>query len=362
MKRILNILLSAILFCSCHNSYLDEYYIAPEASFSVSAEDLHVRTLESVLFTNKGKGQTYSIFTGDTGHKYSQTGNTGFAVGSNGCFSYSYREPGKYTVVWIASSVDSKGSVISDIDSLVLDVADMSGGLDNLSIYKIYRMDDYDETHNTYYHSLARSIDDSILLCPIIYEAWRPAKINTIKSAKLQLKYQLTSPSAALYWYKHETDEWLSIRSETDNIFSVMDGERIALQRIKVVTGSGYETYYNIAAVMIPKLTSYKINGVEGEISHVKTSYDEYEIRLTLPEGADVSNLCPEFTVMENDANLYDGTNATVSIDGIAQQSGVSNVDFSNGEVIYDLHYQMLGYADARLSIDSKVRVIVDLQ
>ncbi len=361
-SKAIFLILSVAIFVCCHNRYLEEYYLEPKAAFSTNLKDGKAVTLESVIFQNQGSGQYFSVYTGDAGHKYGEQGNSGFAIGSSGSFSYSYREPGLYSVVWIASSVDAKGAVDSSIDSVKLIVEDLSGGLDELSIYKIYRLDEYDESRNTYYHAKAEQVDDSTLVCPIIYEAWREGKINSIKSEKLQLKYQLTSPTAKLMWYQQKTESWIQIKSETDNIFSVVNDGKITIQRIKVVTGSGYEKHYRIAAVMIPKLTSYRINGVEGEITHVKTSYNEYEIRLKLPVGTNLGNLCPEFIVMDNDVNLYDGDNAKVSIDGIVEQSGVNTVDFSSGEVMYDVYYQMSGYDDAKLYTESKVRVIIDLQ
>lgn len=360
MKKFIIYSLALIGLFSCKDQYLDDYYVEPVAAFSTNLEGTEAGTLESIIFTNLGAGQTFSIWTGDANHQYGKQGNSGFAIGTSGEFSYSYREPGQYTVVWIASSMNAAGEIISSIDSVKLTLLDKSGGLDNLSIYKIYRMDDYDDTRSTYFHAAATMLDDSTLMCPIIYEAWRNGSINSIKSKKLYLKYQLTSTTATLYWY---TDgDWKNVRSEVDNFFGVMDGNTIAPQRIKVVTASGFTRYFQINAVMMPKLTSMTFNGVEATITHDLSAYNIYDVNVTLPAGTDLTQLKPEFVLMENDANLLDGSNASVTVNGVEQTSGVSVVDFSNGVVTYNLEYTMLGATNKELKQTSEMRVNITLE
>lgn len=338
IRNFIVIACCCIALYACKDQYLSDYYVEPQAAFTWNVSDNTVGTLQSVVFANNGQGQNYSVWTGDNGHVYGTLGDNGFPIGASGVFSYSYREPGEYTVVWVATSMDAKGGIVEAVDSVRLIVVDRNGGLDNLSIYKIYRMDDYDATRNTFYSSAAQFVDDTLLMCPVIYEAWRDGKINSVKSPKLTLKYSLTSSTATLKWWHR--GEWKEVRSELDNVFSVMDGSRIAPQRICVTTASGYNTYYTIAAVMMPKLTSFGVNGAKGVITHDVQHYNRYYVDITLPADMDRSAATPVWTLMDNDANLLDGAQTSVRVNGIEQESGKSIVDLTR-DIVYELSYSV---------------------
>lgn len=357
MKRYVYIIFVMTILAGCHNQYLKDYYVLPQAIFTTDIDTDTIPTLQSVTFINQGKGQTFSVWPGDVGHVYGLQGNTGYTINSSGTYSYSYREPGTYTIVWVAGSVNAKGKVEQDVDSIQLVVVDMRGGLDELSIKKIYRLDDYDASHNTYFNAIAEQVNDTTLMCGVIYEAWREGTINSIKSPKMLLAYTLTSSTASLYWWNKSKSTWVNVRSEVDNVFGVMENGRIAPQRIKVVTASGYENHYWLYAVMMPKITTFSINGVEGTITHELTSYNVYDIDLILPAGTDVSSLKPEWQLMADDANLLDGATTHVMVNGIEQTSGTSVVDFSNGIVEYNLYYQP--FASEQIYQTSVMRVSV---
>lgn len=353
-KYIILVLLVGLM--GCHNQYLKDYYVTPQASFTMSVKD-SVDILTSVVFTNKGQGQTFSIWTGDASHMYGNQSNTGFTIGSSGFFSYSYREPGVYNVVWVAGSVNAKGELEQSVDSVKLKVVDNQGGLDELWIYKIYRLDEYDPTQNAIFNAKGTCINDSTWMCGIIYEAWRTGTINTIKSKKLELKYQLTSSTASLYWLDKSQNEWRKIRSELDNIFCVMEGKKIAPQRLKVVTASSFVKEYLLYAVVMPKLTSFSINGIEATIKHDVTSYNVYDVEIVLPSGTDLTQLRPDFVFMGDDVDLLSGATYSVKVNGQNQTSGTSVVDFSQGIVEYTLYYQP--FESEQISQTSVMRVTV---
>lgn len=361
MKKYFFIIFVMTALVGCHNQYLAEYYVKPQAAFTTNLSSDTVQTLQSIVFTNQGKGQTFSIWPGDADHVYGQQGNSGYTVNSSGFYSYSYREPGVYTVVWVAGSIDAKGQVVQDVDSTRLVVLDLHGGLDELVIKKIYRLDEYDASRNTFFSATAEQVNDSTLLCGIVYEAWRNGTINSIKSPKLTLMYTLTSTKSKLYWWNTAKKEWLEIRSEVDNIFNVMENDRIAPQLIKVVTASGYENRYWIYPVMMPKLTSFSINGQEATIQHELTSYNVYDVNITLPAGTDLTQLKPEFVFMENDANLLIGATYSVKVDGQEQTSGQSVINGSQ-EVIYNLSYTFPNTTQNALTQTSEMHLHITVQ
>lgn len=362
MKKSVRLLymVLAVVLTACHDQYIKDYYITPRAAFEISAKD-SVDIQTSVFFTNRGEGQTYAVWTGDAGHEYGKQGECGFTVSSNGSFSYAYSEPGDYLIVWIASSVNAKGDVVSDVDSVRLLVNDHSSGIDEFALYQLYRLDDYDASRQTFYTSYAEWVNDSTMLCPIIFEAWRDGKVNSIKSPKICLKYRLTSSKALLYWQKNE-DEWVQVKSEVEKVVSVMKGDCIVPQRVRVVTASGYVREYTFAPVMMPCLTAFSVNGVAAEITHDLSAYNIYDVSLTLPAGTDLSALRPEWTLMNGDPNLLDGADTSVTVNGEEEESGKSVVDFSRGTVTYALRYTMPGTTDKALSTTAEMRVTIRIE
>lgn len=361
MRKLLNILVisaSLLLLMGCKNQYLVDYYIAPKAAFTMSVKDT-VSTLESVLFKNAGEGQTFAIWTGDANHAYGKAKNIGFTVGSSGIFSYSYREPGTYTVVWVASSIKADGTMEHVADSMRLVVIDNTSGIEKFIIAQIDRMPtEYGQPSDARYAAKGEFLNDTIL-CPVLYESW---KNNRVKSSQLYLDYLLTSTTATLWYYQNQTT-WKKIRSMTDNIFSVMNGKQIALQSIKVVTSSGVERPFKVAAIIIPKLTAFSINGVKATIKHNVSSYSVYDVTITLPKGINLSALQPVWTLMDDDANLLNmiDPNWSVKVNGVDQVSGTSIVDFSKGVVTYDLYYQMLGESNKNISQTAKMNINVQV-
>lgn len=350
-----------ISLVGCHNQYLNDYYVAPKAAFTTNLKSDTVQTLQSVIFTNQGQGQTFSIWPGDAGHVYGKQGDAGYTVNSSGTYSYSYREQGVYTIVWVAGSANGKGQIEQSVDSIRLVVLDLHGGLDELTIKKIYRLDDYDESRNTYFNSTAKLINDTTLLCGIVYEAWRTGSINSIKSPKLTLSYVLTSTKSKLYWWNTSKTEWQEIRSEVDNIFSVMDGDCIAPQHLKVVTASGYENYYWLYAVMMPKLTSFKVGENEGVIRHRLTAYNIYDVDVVLPEGTNLTRLQPEWQLMADDANLLTGASTSVKVNGSEQISGETIIDGTQ-DVIYQLSYTFPNTQNNALTQTSEMHIHFTVQ
>lgn len=341
LKHILSIAcVSALLFSCEENAYLEDVYVQPEAEFTTEKDTYEV--FESVVFTNAGSGQNYVVYTGDPGHVYGEPGSTGFATASNGTFSYAYNEPGEYTVVWIASSVSVAGDIEKDEATSTIKVVSTDGGLDKLTISKLYKMTEYGSA--VYYEPDAEFVSATEMKCPILFAAWRDASFNSIKAKQL-LSFQLSSTLASFYWMNPNTNEYTELKSDYagSRIVEFVQDGKLAVQKFKVVTASGYETEYELAPVMIPQFTKFSVNGVDAKITRDIAYYDRYNVELTLPEGTDLKNVVPVFEVMNNDPNLVDGTNVLVTVGGQIQQSGVTAVDLSSGEVVYTVKSQLMG-------------------
>ncbi len=353
-------ILAGILFlCGCdENNYLKDLYVEPVAAFDVPKTQYDV--FESVLFSNKGSGQYFALYPGDKGHQYGVTDNTGYSASADGTFSYSYRDPGTYTAVWVASSINEDGNREFAVDSMHITVLALDGGLDNLSIYNIYKMDEYSTGGlNVFYSSYGEFLSKDTLLCPILFASWRDATINSIKAKQL-MKFQLSSSNAKMYWVNQGVEtEIVSMVTSSRVVMFVEDG-KLKVQNFRVKTVSGIAADYYAAPVMIPQFTQFSINGVNATITRNTSSYTLYDVALDLPSTTNMSNLVPTFTVMNNDVNLLDGTNCKVTVNEVEQVSGTTAVNFaqnSSNTVDYRIDYTMLGSNNQKLSQSAIMRV-----
>lgn len=357
MNKIKYIIMLCMTIClgACNgDAYLEELYITPEASFSMEKSEYQV--LEVVRFANTGKGTSFVVWPGNTGHCYGVQGDTGFATGSDGSFSYSYDEPGEYEVVWIASSINGDKDIVLEKASRKIKIVDNNGGLDKFIIGNICKMPEY--AGSVYYNSTGEFISSDTIMCPILWAAWKDAKVNTIKAKQL-ITFELTSSTSKLSWYDKAEDTNREIKSaiSTSRIVNFVENDKLAVQKFTVETSSGYSKSYYVAPVMIPAFTSFSIGGAEATITRDVSFYNRYNVVVTLPENTDITRAIPEFVVMNDDTNLLDGTNCKVTVDGVLQTSGVSTIDLSEDSAVYDIEYRMLGVDNELLIQHSQMHV-----
>ena len=343
MNKIKYIIMLYTVIClgACNgDAYLEELYIAPEASFSMEKSEYQV--LEVVRFANTGRGTSFVVWPGNTGHCYGVQGDTGFATGSDGIFSYSYDEPGEYEVVWIASSINENKDIVLEKTSRKIKIVDNKSGLDKFIIGNICKMPEY--AGNVYYNSTGEFVSSDTIMCPVLWAAWKDAKVNTIKAKQL-ITFELTSSTSKMSWYDKTEGINREIKSgiSTSRIINFIENDKLAIQKFTVETSSGYSKSYYVAPVMIPAFTSFSVGGVEATISRDVSFYNRYDVIVTPSEATDMTQAIPEFVIMNDDKNLLDGTNCKVTVNGVLQTSGVSTVDLSKGSVIYDIEYRMLG-------------------
>jgi len=377
-------LLLIVLNWSCKNDFISEIYVDPVAKFSLSPDNTSAyQVLSPIQFQNQGAGQTFVVYPGDAGHVYGQQNNTGYATDISGLFTYFYTTIGTYTAVWVASSIKSDGTIVTAVDSVKINVIAEDGGLSNFIIPNIYKMTEY--STGPYYNSSGTFVSSDTIVCPIIYEAWATTStINTIKRA-FALTFSLVSPSTVMYWHNPSTgaDMQTVSGSTARNIWFVTPqtagGTNVQLQTqlFKVVTASGYTFNYYASPVVIPTFTSFSVTvgestytanynattivAADNTITRDGSYYNRYNVNLTLPKGTDLSALVPSFVVVNNDANLTDGSNLSVSVNGVPQTSGTSVVNLSQS-VTYDIKMGQLGDPNPNLIQDTQMIVNIKLQ
>ncbi len=335
LKLIYSLIASVFFLASCDNkAFIDDIYVAPKAAFSIDAQDAF-SVFQSVHFTNKGEGQKFVVWPGDNGHQYGKTGNSGYACNEDGTFSYSYQEPGEYTAVWIASSIKANGEITSSTDSVKIKVVALDGGLSSFSVTRMAKIADFGS--DFFYESYGSFVDANRIVCPMPYSLWP----NYIRRT-LGVKFALSSSFASLYWVSPTGNVALTSESTT-KVFRFDSNSQLEPQTLKVITSSGVQKDYEIAALVIPEFTAFSINGVAGTRTRDITAFNKFNIVVDLPDGTDPTSLVPQFKVMNNDENLITSTKTvSVKVNDVAQVSGTSAVNFSS-PVSYVVSYSVPG-------------------
>jgi hypothetical protein len=364
----INVIILSLLvlsaFCGCTDKYIDDLYVEPDASFKIAqdSDKSFFEVFETVNFKSTGAGQNFVIFTGDKGHVYGESGATGYAATSDGLFSYSYQEPGEYKVTWVASSIKDDGTIVSKSSESTVVVKATNGGLDQFSISNFYNMAEYS---NSAYEAAGKFVDGTTVVCPLIFESWKKFSLLS-KLKKLTTTFRLASSLANLYWIDptDNTEYELVSGSTATRVVSFTDASgKLAVQKFKVVTASGNTTEYNMAALMIPEITSFSVNvggtDYKATITRETASYDKFDAVLSLPDGTDLTSLKPEFVVLENNSSLTDGTNYAVTVGGVNQTSGVTSVDFTSKQVNYNISMSLLGNSDPKYTLSAQLIVTI---
>ncbi len=332
MKKIKYIIstILLLLIASCNNNaFIDDLYVTPVAAFKADVSTAEV--FVSVNFTNEGSGEKYAIYPGDDSHVYGKVGNSGFATNSDGSYSYAYTAPGTYTVVWVASSIKASGEVVQSVDSTKVTVVATNGGLSAFSITKMLKMTEFG---SSFFYESYGEFSSNYITCPMPYVLWTK---GTLKKA-IGVKFTLDSSLATLYWISASGN--IALTSDaTTKFLNFYEGTELASQTLKTITISGYETTYEVAAVLIPEFTTFSINGVSGTATRDISAFNKYNMTVDLPDGTDVTALVPTFVVMANDQDLISDTKVvSVKVNGEKQTSGVSSVNFTQ-PVEYDVTY-----------------------
>ncbi len=338
LKYLIGLTFCGLLCASCDgNAFIDDIYVEPQASFSIDDKE-YFEVFESVHFTNTGAGQRFAVWPGDTLHVYGKTGNSGYACNSDGTYSYSYQEPGTYTAVWVASSINAAGECIFDIDSVQIEVRADDGGLSSFSITRMGKLSDFGSSF--YYESYGDFIETTRIVCPLPYALYPNYICRT-----LGVKFVLESDFAQLFWLKNGDEEIELISESTSKKFQFDTAaeDQLEPQTLIVRTSSGMETNYEVVGIIIPEFTSFAINGVEAVQTRNVSAFNKFDMSMELPAGTDLTKLVPTFAVMENDPNLISAQKTVkVTVNGIEQTSGSSTVDFS-APVEYVITYSVPG-------------------
>jgi hypothetical protein len=355
MKQIFNstIFILMLLTSACSSdSFINDLFVKPQALFQIDKTEYEVH--ESVIFTNKGAAQRYVVFPGDSLHKYKVDFNSGYATSSAGTFSYAYNEPGEYNAVWVATSVNESGEVIQDVDSVKIKVVSKNGGLEKLTVYNTYKMVDY--ANAVFFSSVGEFVSKDTLICPFIFDSWRTSTVvNSLKAPQL-INFELASSLSKFYWVENEIEREIKSSNTASRIVRFAPDGKLAVQKFIVKTASGINSTYYVAPLIIPKMTKFSVNGIDGVITRDLAFYNRYNVTISLPANTSYASIVPIFEIMNNDVNLV-GNNIEVTVNGQIQVSGSTSVDASSKTIIYKVRSFLLGSTNKKLYQDSYITV-----
>ncbi|OJV36155.1 MAG: hypothetical protein BGO29_00985 [Bacteroidales bacterium 36-12] len=320
IKNIFKVLpFCVLLFSAC----VEEELTLPVASVEVSKVVYGIN--ESVVFNFIGEAQQVSIFTGDKAHNYDlfeSGGNTGFVV-NKGTFSYSYKQPGTYKVVVVASNYsEGAGNMLKDTTSVTIRVIDEDVTIKSLSCPRVL----YDEI-------AAESINDTDWLIRL------PQRI-------LFRGQQANIPS----------NQRLAATLASDSTLMLVDGIKFSTTTtyqlnnpltLSLTAHAGNVMDYTLYMLRLPEFAVFKIADVDGVLTRSEFNYDKMTMTVTLPAGTDKTNLIPEFTLSQGQE---------VFVNDMLITSAVSVIDFSS-PVIFRIRNTYPG--KSHLVADTEVTVSV---
>jgi len=322
MKITIRILLGVCTFLfmtSCEN----EDSAIPQAAMTINKNQLMIN--ESMIIHFTGTADQIVIYTGDDMHDYElrEQSNTGFVVNKN-LFTYSYSVPGTYKVVCVASTyTDNAADLKRDTCSYMVTVIDDQTEIEQLSCPQII----YDEV---FAERLAN--DEWLMVLP------RRVKYNNQTPSialSQRLRFYIQSDSTKVYVNNKEYSD-----TERYDLSTPVD--------ILVKSDFGTTRPYKLYTLNYPEFNTFKINGVEGILARNEFDYSTFVLQLTLPSGADMSNIAPEFATHLSTEKVYIGN--------IEQVSGVSTVDFTQ-DVTYRLVSTLPENPDAQVVSTINVKI-----
>lgn len=336
MKKIFPILI--ILLATLISCNKESYFIEPNASFELSSSELVL--FEWTSITNTGQGQFFSVYTGDPGHVYGDSASIARKTDKDGNLEYSYTSTGTFEIVYVATGYEN-GVVTESIDRKTVTVKE--DAQNGISITKLNFTNETDpggnffgyinfETGGSKFIQEAKIIENNISI--EVYQPFRVLKSDFTGNLSTKGDYtfipnvELNSPTAFIEI--DGIDEFVNLK--TTVLHANANGDSFVPVTYNAVSADGTKTIYTVMAMCIPEFNSFSVSGVSGNIKTNPYNYNKFTIDLVVPVGTNLKTLTPLFT-------CFDDESTKVYLDDVEQDGRTNVVDFSNGEVVYDIIY-----------------------
>lgn len=356
MNKIKNLILPfMLLFIGCEK---ETYFIQPRADFTLSAESIKV--LELVTLQVVGEGQYFTFFTGDEGHNYDSmaAGDVGLSPNPLGELIHSYRKPGTFKVVLVASGYDhDKRKVVRETMEKTITVSENRNTIEKIDFgsFGAYFSgpDDFLD-----FKQEGIILQEERIIKVYLYQYARLFNTETrnpyTDAAEIPVKPAITLDSEVAV----VTVDGATVGNGQH--VNHVDGNGRLIPKTYVVTASdGSVREYDVGPMFIPEFRSFAVAGqtvmTENPVDHMTTyqvdplTYHKFNIELTVDQAVDLSSLAAEFTLWDE--------NVSVMVGEVEQESGVSVNDFTE-PLSYTLVYRQPGYEE---TFQSESEIIVTL-
>ena len=346
MKKIFSFAIMAcalLLNVACSDENVESR--TPVASIQYDASKTTLKINESLVVDFTGTADLVSIYTGDDGHRYEKRDEmeTGMAVNKNH-FTYSYKAPGTYHVVCVASTFDTYmgGNLKQDTCSFYVNVVD-----DETEFEDIYTT----ITPNTFYAD--KLGDDAWVLCLPTKQVYNNKDL-TVNPMNQRIYYDLPSDSTLVFIDMADEDyqslqNYKNLTPEEQNALKAKvttNKVRYNLSQDHVITVRSYAgtiKQYNLYCLIYPEFKTVTVNGVKGVLSRDAFNQNHQVYTFTLPAGTDLINATIAYTLDGTGSFLADGTEIasgstanlsagkfTIERSAVAnaQAKAVSNIEF----------------------------------
>lgn len=338
----------AMILWSCAEE--PDYFIDPVAD--IQASNTEVSTNEFVTFTNSGKGQKITLFTGKAGEMFldgtssADDIQTGVELtAQNPSYSTSYTVAGEYTAVLVATGFKNGGTDIQrEIDQVTITVKDTvttiksiqfsmvkdkaTGGIysiflppSDVLIYNLEIFPDDDNNVIVPVHDYAAPSFDLYKVTTVIRNYTDYSFQPLVVSSSLSLSYEIEGfPSDFV--------------NNGSQIINHAGADNFSPREYKVINNGEAVNSYNVIPVIIPYFSSFNLQDDQGNtydysIDISRANYAESVLNFILPAEVDVSTLTPSYII--NDPNVV------LTFENA--EGGEDNYS-GDGEIIYRLSFK----------------------
>lgn len=346
MKKIFSFALMAcalLLNTACSDENVESR--TPVASIQYDTNKTTLKVNESLVIDFTGVADLVAIYPGDDGHRYEKRDEmeTGIAVNKNH-FTYSYKAPGTYHVVCVASTFDTYmgGNLKQATCSFDVTVVD-----DETEFKDLYTT----ITPNTFY---ANKLGDDAWVLNLPTKQVYNGKDITVNPKNQRIYYDMPSDSTLVFIDMSDADYQL-----LQNYSALSSAEQKALKNkvttnkvrynlsqdhvITVRSYAGTIKQYTLYCLIYPEFKTVTVNGVKGVLTRDAFNQDHQTYTFTLPSGTDVANAKIEYTLDGTGTFLVEGnevaSGTTTNLGGKtltlersaatnAQAKAVSNIEF----------------------------------
>lgn len=324
----------------------ESFFVPPRADFTIHPESANVLDLITLQVT--GEGQYFTFFTGDEGHNYDSlaAGDAGLSPNPLGELIHSYRKPGTYRIVLVATGYDhNERKTVRETMEKTITISENRNTIEKIDFgsFGAYFSgpDDFLD-----FSQEGMVLQDEGIIRVFLYQYARLFNLETrqpyASAAEIPVKPMISLDSEVA-----TVSVGGMLVGNGEPVDHVDENDRLVPRIYTVTADNGDTREYQVGPMFIPEFRTFTIAGqtvsTENPLDHMNTylvdplTYHRFYVELSVDASTDLSSLVAEFTLWDD--------NVQVTVGEVPQESGVTANDFTN-PLTYKLLVQQSGYED----------------